>query len=290
MTTDRGPVPPKPPKPPTPPERNISWKSVVANAAHWNGLPHNHEMCDQYAEESVLGHGGVYNDATQYRNWAAKNNAIKTTAPPAGVPVFYAGNASSGHGHVAISAGGGYVYSTDAQGNRVGKVRYDKLWGGTGSGQYLGWTSAIQGTRGGATEYINYDPKTVGTAPTINVPKDFSSTGDKVKSDAGVAAATTSRTSTQPISDSRPSTTSIGSQFMGALSNFFGGPSTSSDSSQSTAGGVTSSPSTSASAALPTVTSASRPSSASPLESAAPSLESASTGSESPLEQPVGKM
>lgn len=154
----------------------------VSRAAQFMGQIHNSRMCEKYAEESVLGHGGVYGSAKDYYNWASGKNSVKTSAPPAGVPVFYAGNSGTGYGHVAVSAGGGYVYSTDVSGNRVGKVKYNELWGGTGSGQYLGWTGAIQKTKGGAATRINYDPKSVGNAPSVNVTKPIpSSTG--VKSD-----------------------------------------------------------------------------------------------------------
>lgn len=183
----------KPIKPPP----GIDANATVARAAHYLGQPHNHEECQAYAEESLLGHGGVYDSAKQYYNWASGKNWIKTSAPPAGVPVFYAGNAKNGYGHVAISAGGGYVYSTDADGNKVGKVRYDKLWGGTGSGQYLGWTGAVQKTRGGAPVKINYDINTVGDAPEVSVPKPDPSPGPEptTKVDTGKTKVDTGRTS-----------------------------------------------------------------------------------------------
>lgn len=160
----------------------LDANKAVSRAAQFLGEAHKSTYCDQYVEESILGHGGVYDDAKQFYNNAASKNWIKTSAPPAGVPVFYAGNAEKGHGHVAVSAGGGYVYSTDAQGNRVGKVKYNELWGGTGSGKYLGWTGNIQTSKDGNWSHINYDPKSIGNAPSVNVTKPIpSSTG--VKSD-----------------------------------------------------------------------------------------------------------
>ena len=110
----------------------------------------------------------VYDSATDYYNWANKQKSIQTSAPPAGVPVFYAGSTKNKYGHVAVSAGGGYVYSTDVDG-KVAKVPYNKLWGGKGSGTYLGWTGAIQSTRGGKATRIGYDPKSVGKAPKVTV-------------------------------------------------------------------------------------------------------------------------
>jgi len=143
--------------------------------------------CQKYVENSILDHGGVYDSASDYLNWAKDRNAVKMTAPPAGVPVFYAGSANNDYGHVAISAGDGYIYSTDAQGHNTGKVKYDELWGGTGSGKYLGWTSVIRNNRdGGDVSYIDYDSNSVGNAQNINTEKPASSssqtgTGDAVK-------------------------------------------------------------------------------------------------------------
>lgn len=61
-------------------------------------------------------------------------------APPAGVPVWWTGAPS---GHVAISAGGGYVISTDyprpTQVNRVAIKDLTQQWGK----RYRGWTEDI---------------------------------------------------------------------------------------------------------------------------------------------------
>jgi len=148
----------------------LDWKTITARAAHANGQSHDHGLCQTFGESSILGHTGVYNTAKEYNDWAKKQGSSHyntDTPPPAGVPVFYAGNADTQQGHVAVSAGGGYVYSTDANGDRVGKVRYDQLWGGKGSGKYLGWSDAIQGKRGGSAQYIKYDTSTVGKAPAV---------------------------------------------------------------------------------------------------------------------------
>lgn len=159
------------------------------------------EHCDKYVENSILGHTGVYDSAKQYYNWAKNRNWVKTTVPPAGVAVFYAGNADNGYGHVALSAGNGYVYSTDVNGNNTGQVRYDKLWGGTGSGEYLGWTSAIKTKRnGGDVAYVDYDPSSIGNAQNINTATVDSSssqtgTGDAVKPAPAPAPAPAPQTS-----------------------------------------------------------------------------------------------
>jgi len=70
----------------------------------------------------------------------------RTGTPPAGAPVWWTGG-SRGYGHVAISAGGGYCYSTDIPGRgRVGKIAISALtrsWGQT----YRGWSEDINDVR-----------------------------------------------------------------------------------------------------------------------------------------------
>lgn len=85
----------------------------------------------------------VYPDAaTAWRNTKYRH----TSTPPKGVPVWWTGG-SRGFGHVAISAGGGYVISTDYPSKgRVGKVKIStltKAWGQT----YRGWSEDINGYR-----------------------------------------------------------------------------------------------------------------------------------------------
>jgi hypothetical protein len=66
--------------------------------------------------------------------------------PPKGVPVWWTGG-SRGFGHVAISAGGGFVISSDTGGRgRVGRTsiaHITKAWGQT----YRGWTEDINKVR-----------------------------------------------------------------------------------------------------------------------------------------------
>jgi hypothetical protein len=179
MGAKNPPLPPKPPKPPSV-YPSLDANAAVKRAQKWVGTNRRSEMCAQFSQEGLLnGKSGNYDDAREWYNDAAKRNWVKTGAPPAGVPVFYAGNAEKKHGHVAISAGGGYVYSTDAQGNKVGKVKYNELWGGTGSGQYLGWSSMVRTDRKNHYAKVNFDPKTVGNAPKVIVtglPKDITKT------------------------------------------------------------------------------------------------------------------
>lgn len=65
--------------------------------------------------------------------------------PPAGVPVYWSGG-SSGNGHVALSAGQGYVYSTDINGRGtvalVPIMSIQQKWGLN----YLGWAETEAGS------------------------------------------------------------------------------------------------------------------------------------------------
>lgn len=65
--------------------------------------------------------------------------------PPQGVPVYWSGG-SAGDGHVALSAGGGYVYSTDIGGrgtvSLVPLMAIEQQWGLT----YKGWADQEAGT------------------------------------------------------------------------------------------------------------------------------------------------
>jgi hypothetical protein len=75
---------------------------------------------------------------------------VQPKAPPAGVPVWWTGGAS---GHVAISAGGGYVISTDyprpLQVNKVGIKDLTEAWRKT----YRGWTEDINDV----TVYVTHE-------------------------------------------------------------------------------------------------------------------------------------
>lgn len=69
-----------------------------------------------------------------------------TTTPPPGVPVWWTGG-RSGYGHVAISAGSGYVWSTDAvRRGKVDRVSIGSItrnWGLS----YQGWSEDINDVR-----------------------------------------------------------------------------------------------------------------------------------------------
>jgi hypothetical protein len=74
--------------------------------------------------------------------WQNARNRKVTGVPPAGVPVFWRGGQ---YGHVALSAGNGYCYSTDVvRRGKVDKVlitEINRRWGYT----YLGWTTDLNG-------------------------------------------------------------------------------------------------------------------------------------------------
>jgi hypothetical protein len=70
--------------------------------------------------------------------WNKSKLRVHDTKPPRGYPVYWSGG-SHGHGHAAISAGDGSIYSTDLpQTGKVGLVPIGephRRWGLT----YLGW-------------------------------------------------------------------------------------------------------------------------------------------------------
>jgi hypothetical protein len=91
----------------------------------------------------------TYNVPPQYATAAiawSKTRFRHSSTPPAGVPVWWTGG-SRGFGHVAISAGGGFVISTDTGGRgRVGRTSIAHItnaWGQT----YRGWTEDINKVR-----------------------------------------------------------------------------------------------------------------------------------------------
>lgn len=76
--------------------------------------------------------------------WSYASKRHTTGVPPRGVPVFWA---IGDHGHVALSDGGGYCWSTDIR--RRGKVdrvqiaEVARAWGA----RYLGWTEDVNGVK-----------------------------------------------------------------------------------------------------------------------------------------------
>jgi hypothetical protein len=131
--------------------RTISYRDVVSRAEHLShGDNQFHKYCDQYSENAVTGHGGIYDTAKQWQDQARNKGWLNTKKQaPAGVPVFF--NTSNPDRHVAISAGNGMIWSTDGNGQRIGKVPQGNFGG------YAGWTSAVGGRHGYPVQFINYD-------------------------------------------------------------------------------------------------------------------------------------
>jgi hypothetical protein len=77
--------------------------------------------------------------------WANTRHRHSTT-PPAGAPVWWTGG-SRGFGHVALSAGGGYVWSTDVlRSGRVDRVKISHITNAWNL-HYRGWSEDINGVR-----------------------------------------------------------------------------------------------------------------------------------------------
>lgn len=124
-----------------------SRQQAVENALKVNTYPVG--MCARFTREQygvpALGDFDGDGDADAWDMWQAsrlKNPGDKN--PPAGAPVFWSGG-SKGHGHAAVSLGGGRVRSTDRPiAGRVGTTTIDDItrsWGMT----YLGWTEDLYG-------------------------------------------------------------------------------------------------------------------------------------------------
>ena len=87
----------------------------------------------------------LYPDAaTGWRNAKYRHPTQDVNKIPRGVPIWWTGG-SSGYGHVAISTGNGYCYSTDFNRiERVSKVRINDITNSWGL-QFQGWTNDING-------------------------------------------------------------------------------------------------------------------------------------------------
>jgi hypothetical protein len=98
-------------------------------------------LCLKFSRMAAGAPGGTYDAHTGWRN--AKYKHTKGT-PPRGAIVWWHGGK---HGHVAVSAGDGYCYSTDVVVR--GQVRRCKIslirqrWGQT----YVGWSEDVNGVR-----------------------------------------------------------------------------------------------------------------------------------------------
>lgn len=89
--------------------------------------------CEIAVEKAYFGHAGIVGDAISHYYKARAQGAIRTGTPPKGALVFY--RLGNPHGHIAISAGGGKIWSTSVNGG-IHKVSLH-YFGGT----YLGWAN-----------------------------------------------------------------------------------------------------------------------------------------------------
>lgn len=100
-------------------------------------------MCLRFVR-TCLGVPARHRDAKTAWTATAPGDRHDGAKPPPGVPVFWAVGA---HGHVALSAGGGLVWSTDIlRPGQVDLVRVDTItraW----AARYLGWTETLNGQR-----------------------------------------------------------------------------------------------------------------------------------------------
>lgn len=101
-------------------------------------------MCLQVCR-TWAGISAMYPDATTA--WVNTNDRHPgSRTPPRGSAVYWTGG-SSGHGHIAISLGGGNVRSTDAGGQGICATRslgwFDVMWGNL---FYAGWAWDINET------------------------------------------------------------------------------------------------------------------------------------------------
>lgn len=120
-------------------EDAVTWAQSqhVAPSRDWTG------QCLGFVR-SCFGAGAYLHDA--YEAWRLAKYKHTTGTPPAGVPVFWKGG-SKGYGHIALSAGGGYVWSTDVkrrgQVDKVSIGAIARAW----NQRYLGWTEDVNGIR-----------------------------------------------------------------------------------------------------------------------------------------------
>lgn len=112
----------------------------VTNA--WVGQPWPVGMCQDYVRSKL---SAPYGAPTAIAAWGqARLKHPGDPAPPAMVPVYFRGG-STGAGHAALSAGGGWIFSTDwPTAGRVGEVKITTL-AATWHETYLGWTGDING-------------------------------------------------------------------------------------------------------------------------------------------------
>lgn len=142
--------------------RGQAVKNALASTAYDVG------MCMKWTR-TMLGRDSVGDvdrdgDADAVDGWkSCKHRHPDDRNPPAGVPVFWSGG-SKGHGHAALSLGGGMIRTIDRPtSGRVGTVPLsdpERAWGL----HYLGWAEDIGGLLIPLDAPAKVDPKPL-TAP-----------------------------------------------------------------------------------------------------------------------------
>ncbi len=121
------------------PEQALAWtqqRGAIPGGAGW---------CKRETRTAYNVPSDGSNDATEA--WSrTKRRHSTATVPPRGAIVWWTGG-RNGHGHVAISQGGGFIRSTDLPiSGRWGTAKLsdpERLWGL----RYVGWSEDIEGVR-----------------------------------------------------------------------------------------------------------------------------------------------
>jgi hypothetical protein len=165
-----------PPNPASPAKDSLDLKGNInttgiagwRKAAHTTSWPP--DMCLNFVR-SMYGLAGKY--ARAIDQWNAVPDALRHSyyTAPVGVPVCWSGG-STGAGHIALSDGNGYVFSTDISGaGTVSRVHISEIqakWGET----YLGWIETCEDVR----VYTMGDGPVVPPIPAPAPPSTFSAT------------------------------------------------------------------------------------------------------------------
>jgi hypothetical protein len=208
----------------------IPWTSVVSRADPTSDKFKVNDTrkdywghCGRYGEFSVLNHGGVYDGAVNWKDYAKEQNRLYSGSAPAGTAVFY--DTDSPYEHVTISAGNGYVWTTGGRNQPIRKVKANEVYGGA---KPFGWTDVVQGSKGGDPTYIQYDTTTAGAdyKPTTDTGASGSSAGnssiegnnDQITPTPGAGPAPT-----PPPSGSQGSSQSGANIFGSVFHSIFGG-------------------------------------------------------------------
>lgn len=126
------------------PATHVTYPGVAAARQQSEHGPQADEGMCLMMVRSCYGIGPKAGDAIGAWRDAKKHRTSDPNAIPRGYPIFWSGG-SKGHGHVAISAGDGFCWSTDIRRpgffDRVPITEIHDRWGLT----LLGWTANLNG-------------------------------------------------------------------------------------------------------------------------------------------------